>query len=94
MRTSGSADTCCATRASTRSRSRAAPRRPKVSTNNWSGGVPSAIRAATDSTSVVVLPVPGPPSTSRAPARCAVTARCASSSATGAVVGVGARSSR
>ena len=56
-----------AMRASIRSRSAAEPRRPKVSTRIRSGSTPDAIRAATDSTRTVVLPVPGPPITSSGP---------------------------
>ena len=54
-------------RASIRLRSAAAVRRPKVSTRMWAGSTPSATRAATASTRAVVLPVPGPPTTSSGP---------------------------
>ena len=55
-------------RAAIRVRRSAAARREKVSTKMLSGAAPRAsIRATTDSTSVVVLPVPGPASTSSGP---------------------------
>ena len=54
-------------------------RRPKVSTRIRSGSTPSATRAATASTRVLVLPVPGPPSTSIGPAVCAITCAWAGS---------------
>ncbi len=56
-----------AIRASMRSRSAWAPRRPNVRIRIRSGSTPAAIRAATASTSIVVLPVPGPPTTSSGP---------------------------
>ena len=64
-----------------RVRSSAAARRPKVSTSTCSGSAPASIRATTASTTVVVLPVPGPASTSSGPPRWSTTRRCASSSA-------------
>ncbi|RAN96046.1 DNA-directed RNA polymerase [Micromonospora saelicesensis] len=82
VRTSGSRSTrwpSCAIRASMRCRSAVAPRRPKVSTRIRSGSTPSATRAATASTSVLVLPVPGPPSTSIGPSVCPTTSACTGS---------------
>ncbi len=82
VRTSGSRITRCpspAMRASIRWRSSVAPRRPKVSTRMRSGSTPSATRAATASTSVDVLPVPGPPTTSIGPSVCATTSACTGS---------------
>ena len=82
VRTSGSRSTrwpSWAIRASMRWRSAVAPRRPKVSTRIRSGSTPSATRAATASTSVLVLPVPGPPSTSIGPSVCPTTSACTGS---------------
>ena len=56
-------------RAVTRSRSCSAALREKVSARIASGGTPSSMRSTTASTSVVVLPVPGPASTSSGPSR-------------------------
>ncbi|PSK64462.1 hypothetical protein B0E53_03576 [Micromonospora sp. MH33] len=82
VRTSGSRTTrwpSPAIRASIRWRSSVAPRRPKVSTRTCSGSTPSATRAATASTRVRVLPVPGPPTTSMGPSVCATTSACTGS---------------
>ena len=55
-------------RAAIRVRRSAAALREKVSTSTRSGVTPRfTIRSTTDSTSVVVLPVPGPASTSSGP---------------------------
>ncbi len=54
-------------RADTRVRISLAARRLKVTISIWSTGTPRAARATTASTSVVVLPVPGPASTSKGP---------------------------
>ncbi len=61
-------------RTAIRSRSSIAALRLNVSTRIRSGSVPRSIRRATDSTSVVVLPVPGPASTSSGPPTCSATA--------------------
>ena len=63
-------------RAVMRARSSAAALRLKVSTSTCSGVSPRcSTRCTTDSTSVVVLPVPGPASTSRGPPGCSTTRR-------------------
>lgn len=62
-----------------RSRSSTAAFRLNVSTRMRAGSPPRAICAATDSTSVVVLPVPGPASTRSGPPLCSTTARCPAS---------------
>ena len=67
MRASGSR-MVRATRPVMRVRSSAAALRLKVRTRICSGSMPASIRAATASTIVVVLPVPGPASTSSGPA--------------------------
>ncbi len=59
-----------------------------------SGSAPASIRATTASTSVVVLPVPGPASTSSGPARCATTACWLASRVGGATGGAARRTSR
>ncbi len=82
------------TRAAIRSRSSTAALRLKVSTSIRAGSPPRAIRAATDSTSVVVFPVPGPARTSSGPERCPTTARCAASSRGGSGTATGVRTSR
>ena len=76
MRASGSL-VARPSRAVMRARSSAAARRPKVSTSTCSGSAPAAIRATTASTSVVVLPVPGPASTSSGPPGWSTTSCCA-----------------
>jgi len=81
-------------RASIRLRSAAEALRPNVSTRMWLGSVPSATRAATASTRVVVLPVPGPPTTRSGPSRWATTARCSASSGTAAGASSSARRTR
>ncbi len=73
-------------RAVMRDRSSAAARRPNVSTSTCSGSAPAATRATTASTSVVVLPVPGPASTSSGPPGWATTS-CWAGSRTGAPMG-------
>ncbi len=82
------------TRAAIRSRSSMAALRLKVRTRMRAGSPPRAIRAATDSTSVVVLPVPGPARTSSGPERCSTTARCDASSRGGSGTATGVRTSR
>ena len=71
------------TRAVTRSRSCSAALREKVSASTWSGRAPRrSIRSAMASTRVVVLPVPGPASTSSGPPGWSTT-RCCSASRVG-----------
>lgn len=77
-----------------RSRSSIAALRLKVSTRIRSGSVPRSIRRATASTSVVVLPVPGPASTSSGPPACSTTARWYSSSTGGVGSARGLRTRR
>ena len=74
-----------AARRLTRSRSVAADSREGVSTRIRWGSVPAAIRRATPSTTTVLRPVPGAPSTSTGPcpADRSTTVRCAGSSSTG-----------
>jgi len=81
------------TRVAIRSRSSSAALRLKVRTRTSSGAQPSATRATTASTSVVVFPVPGPASTSNGPSACSTTACCASSS-DGAAGGASAGATR
>jgi hypothetical protein len=69
-----------ATRLVMRVRSSAAALRLNVRTRICSGSTPASIRAATASTIVVVLPVPGPASTSSGPAGWSTTACCVGSS--------------
>lgn len=66
-------------RAASRSRSSTAALRLKVRTRIRSESPPERTRRTTDSTSVVVLPVPGPASTSSGPCRWSTTARWAAS---------------
>ncbi len=56
-------------RAAIRSRTSPAARRPKVSTRTSSADCPAVKRPTTDSTIVVVLPVPGLASTRSGPSR-------------------------
>lgn len=81
-------------RSAMRSRSSTAALRLNVSTRMRSGSPPRAILAATDSTSVVVLPVPGPARTSSGPPVWSTTERCAASRRGGAAVAGGVRTSR
>src|SRR5580693_6144390 len=82
-------------RAVIRSRSSAAALRLKVSTSTRSGSRPRrSIRSATAATMVVVLPVPGPASTSRGPPPWSTTACCASSRRAAGAVGTGRRTRR
>ncbi|GAA2506538.1 hypothetical protein GCM10010434_060000 [Winogradskya humida] len=71
-----------------------APRRPNVSTRIRSGSTPAATRAATASTSTVVFPVPGPPTTSNGPDVCPITYRCNGSSRNDSTTAAGLRTSR
>ena len=67
-----------------RARRSAAAFRENVSTKMLSGVAPRrSIRSTTHSTRVVVLPVPGPASTSSGPPACSTTARCDGSSTGG-----------
>ncbi len=74
------------TRAVIRVRSSAAAFRLKVRTRICSGSPPASMRWATASTMVVVLPVPGPASTSSGPPGWSTTA-CWVGSSTGRVAG-------
>ena len=76
------------TRAVIRVRSSAAALRLKVRTRICSGSTPASMRAATASTIVVVLPVPGPASTSSGPDGWSTTA-CWVGSSRGRVIGAG-----
>src|SRR4051794_13624397 len=77
-----------------RVRGSAAARRENVSTSTEPGAAPRrAIRSTTASTSVVVLPVPGPASTSSGPPGCSTTVRWAASSTGGPTAGGASRSS-
>ncbi len=71
------------TRAVTRARSCSAALRENVRASTSSGRAPLSIRRAMASTSVVVLPVPGPARTSSGPASWSTTRRCPSSSRRG-----------
>ncbi len=81
-------------RAVTRSRISPAARRLKVNISMFSTGTPRSTRSTTASTSVVVLPVPGPANTSNGPPRCSTTARCAGSSSGATATGRDARTRR
>ena len=91
VRASGSVEVR-ATRAVTRSRRDAAASRDDASSRHWSGSSsPASTRPTTTSTAVVVLPVPGAPSTRSTLPRWSTAACCRSSRGGAPTTRVGAR---